>query len=300
MKVLVTGATGFLGQRLCSVLRERGHQICVLSRDPSAARQLLGDLAGAHPWMPQAPPPKQALTSVDAVIHLAGETVNGRWTADKKRAIRDSRVHGTRHLVRGLEISGAHPKVLVSASAIGYYGDRQDEKLDEDSSPGNDFLAQVCIEWEREAAAARRLGLRVVPVRLGVVLGRGGGALQEMLTPFRLGLGGPLGSGQQWWSWVHIDDAVGILLHALGVEANGALNATAPTAERQRDFAKTLGRVLGRPTVIPTPGFALRLALGGFAAELLSSKRVLPRRTERLGYEFRYPQLEPALRGLLG
>jgi uncharacterized protein (TIGR01777 family) len=220
----------------------------------------------------------------------------GRWTGEKKARIRDSRVKGTRNLVAGLRALPSRPRVLVCASAVGFYGDRGDEVLDEASAPGGDFLAGVCREWEAEAAAAEGLGVRVVHLRLGVVLGRGG-ALRRMLLPFRLGVGGTLGSGRQWFPWIHVEDAAGLFLHAAAAEGlRGPVNAVAPAPCTNREFTKALGRVLRRPTVLPAPRFGVRLALGEFADLLFASARVLPRAALASGYAFRFPGLEEAIR----
>ena len=301
MNVLVTGATGFIGSRLCEALVADGHEPVALSRNPEGAQRRVSALADAHAWSPMdGPPPLEAFDGVDAVVHLAGESVSGRWTVDKKRAIRESRVQGTRHLVDALEQLETKPKVLVSASAVGLYGDRGDAELTETAEPGSDFLAQVCVDWEGEAQRAEALGVRVVNPRIGIVLGPNGGALQAMLTPFKLGVGGPLGSGQQWWPWVHRADVVGIIRHAIEHDdLQGPVNATAPSPTRQRDFAKALGRVMGRPAFMPAPAFALKLLLGEFSQELLGSQRVLPERAQAAGYAFQYPELEPALRAIL-
>ncbi|MCS7198506.1 MAG: TIGR01777 family oxidoreductase [Candidatus Bipolaricaulota bacterium] len=296
MKILITGATGFLGRRVCDVLSQAGHTLVALSRDPQRAKQLVPQLTEVFGWDALA----QALQGCDAVVHLAGETVVGRWTDAKKKAIRDSRVLSTRELVNALAQLSIRPKVLISASAIGYYGNRGEEPLTEDSSPGSDFLAQVCQDWESEAARAESLGIRVVRLRIGLLLGPGGGALQAILPLFKLGLGGPLGLGNQFWSWVHRDDVVGAIAFALERdELRGPVNMTAPNPVRQREFAQVLGRVLRRPAVLLTPAFALKIVLGEFASELLSSKRVLPQRLHQLGYRFRFAELEPALREIL-
>jgi hypothetical protein len=301
MRILVTGATGFVGQRLVEEFRRQGHTLAALSRDPESAKRRLPALDQAFGWNPlQELPPAEAFSGIDAVVHLAGETVTGRWTEDKMQLIRDSRVVGTANLIKAMVRLETRPQVMVSASAIGYYGDRGEEELTEDSAPGNDFLAGVCQEWEKEAGKVEWGGVRSARVRVGIVLGPGGGALGAMLLPFKLGAGGPLGSGRQWWSWVHRDDLVGLILHLIEhPDFSGAVNGTAPEAVRQKDFAKALGRVLWRPAVLPAPAFALKLALGGFSAELLSSKRVLPRNASGLGFRFRYPQLEAALRQVL-
>jgi len=298
MKILVTGATGFIGSRLCEALREQGHTVVALSRDPAGAERKVAALEKAFPWdSGKEKPPLEAFEGVDGIVNLAGETVMGRWTPEKRRKIHDSRVVSTRLLAQALHESPVRPKVVVSASAIGYYGDRGDEELTEDSPPGNDFLPSVSIAWEREASSIASLDVRVAIVRIGVVLARGGGALDAMLTPFKMGAGGPIGSGKQWWSWVHREDVVGLALHALQNEAvSGPVNATAPNPLRQKEFAKVLGKVLHRPAILPTPAFAIKMVLGGFASELLSSKRVLPKKAGETGYSFQYPDLEGALR----
>ena len=300
MRALVTGATGFVGRRLLGKLT----QPIVLSRNAAKAEQSLRSLkVKAFAWEPQAgPPPAAAFAGIDTVFHLAGDPVaEGRWTAAKKARIKDSRVVGTRNLVAGLRALPTRPRVLVSASAVGIYGSRGDEALDEASSHASDFLADVCAGWEREAFAARDLGIRVVPIRVGIVLGAGGGALAKMLTPFRLGLGSPLGSGGQYMPWVHIDDLVELMLFAAREEqANGPLNGVAPHPVTNLEFTKTLGRVLGRPTFMPpVPRFALRTVLGEFADVLLASQRVYPRAAQAAGFTFRFPDLEPALRDIL-
>ena len=273
----------------------------VLSRDVAGVRtRLPAATARAWDWR-QGAPTADAFEGVEAVIHLAGEPVaEGRWTEEKKNRIRESRREGTRRLVEGLAALASPPKVLVCASAVGYYGEAGDHDLEETSPPGTDFLAGVCVEWEREAMAATSLGVRVVCVRIGVVLGRGGGALARMLTPFRLGLGGRLGSGKQWMPWVALDDVVGIFLHALsspGVE--GALNAAAPTPVTNAEFTRALGRVLHRPAILPVPAAALRAAFGDLAGVLLCSQKVLPRRTLASGYAFQHVDLASCLRTLV-
>lgn len=301
MRVLVSGATGFIGTRLCQELAGAGHEVKALSRDPSAARQALDGIDDAHAWAPNdEPAPPTVIEGADAIVHLAAERVNGRWTNAKKERIRNSRAAGTRNLVDAIEASDDRPTVLVSASAIGYYGDRGEEKLTEESGPGDGFLPEVCQRWEEEATRAEELGLRVVRLRIGIVLDAGGGALGAMLLPFKLGIGGPLGSGRQWWSWIHRDDLVGIVRFALENERlTGVYNATAPEPVRQKDFAAVLGDVLHRPAFMPAPAFALKLVLGGFAVELLGSKRVLPGRIAAAGYEFEHPGLREALEAAL-
>jgi uncharacterized protein (TIGR01777 family) len=272
--------------------------VAALSRDPDRARRAIPELADAFAWnLMTEPAPRAALTGADAVINLAGETVVGLWTKGKREAITQSRVVGVRNLLQGVAALDQRPRRLIGASAVGYYGDRGEETLDESSPPGKGFLSDTCVAWETETWRAEGLGVQTTVVRIGVVLESGGGAIGSMLLPFKLGLGGPLGNGRQWWSWIHRDDLVGILLHCL--ESSGppaTLNATAPAPVRQKDFAKALGRALRRPAILPAPAFAIRLLLGGFSDELLSSKRVLPRAVQAAGYHFRYPELEPALR----
>jgi len=294
MRTLVTGATGFLGRAICSHLESP----VILSRDPVAAQRTL-PRATAHAWDgEQGAPHPAAFEGIEAVIHLAGEPVaEGRWTVEKKRRIRDSRRDGTRRLVEGLARLSSPPKVLVCASAVGYFGEGGEVELDESSPPGTDFLAQVCVEWEQAAMAAKSLGLRVVCVRIGVVLGREGGALARMLTPFRMGVGGRLGSGKQWMPWVAMEDVVGIFLHAQSSpEVEGPLNAVAPTPATNAEFTQVLGRAVHRPAILPVPALALRLALGEMAGVLLSSQKVVPRRTLASGYMFRQVDLADCLR----
>jgi hypothetical protein len=298
MRTVVTGGTGLVGRAL---LRRLPGPVVVLSRagEPAAPPVGAGEVVR---WAPEAgTPPTAALEGTDAVFNLMGEpAADGRWTAEKKRRIRDSRVVGTRNLVAGLAALAARPRVLVSASAVGYYGDRGDEILDERSSRGEGFLADVCVDWEREAMAAERLGVRVVCVRIGLVMTPDGGALGKMLPAFRLGAGGRLGSGRQWMPWIHIDDLVGLLLHAAARDSlRGALNGTAPAPVTNADFSAALGRALHRPTLLPVPAFALQAAFGEMSGMLMASQRVLPRRALDSGYVFAHPGLDGALRALL-
>ena len=302
MKILVTGASGFVGTALCTALKEKGHEVGVLSRHPERTRKILGNMDSYHAWEPEKEAaPKATLEEHDAIIHLAGENVAGRWSKAKKNRILASRDLGTQNLIKGLEACGDNaPKTLISASAIGFYGERGDDELSEHEAPGDDFLANVCSAWENAACAAEKLGVRTVRVRIGIVLDTGGGALDAMLLPFKLGAGGPLGSGKQWWSWIHRNDLVALLCHALENEQiSGVLNGTAPHPVRQKDFAKVMGKVLRRPAFLPGPAFAIRLAVGEFSCELLSSKKVLPKALEASGFEFAYPELEPALQNIL-
>jgi uncharacterized protein (TIGR01777 family) len=305
LAVTVTGATGLLGRSLVAALHDRGTQITVLTRDPARARERLGDVQ-AVAWEPlEQPAPAEALAGRQAILHLAGEPVAQRWSKKAKREIRNSRVTGTRNLIAGLaqlgdaEASG-RPRTLVSSSAIGYYGAHGEEPLDEDAPPGADFLAQVCAEWESQAAAATALGVRVVQIRTGVVLDRSGGALAKMLAPFKLGVGGPVAGGRQYISWVHAQDLIGMMLAALADERwGGPINATAPDPVSNRDFSRTLGRVLRRPSLVPVPGLALRALYGEMAEIVTSGARVMPAKALVLGYQFAYPKLEPALRAAL-
>jgi uncharacterized protein (TIGR01777 family) len=301
MKVTITGATGLIGRALAARLIARGDQVVALGRDVGrVAARLPG--ARALAWEVGAgPPPAEALEGSDAVVHLAGEPVaDHRWSDAQKRRIRDSRVLGTRSLVAGLAAAGARPRALVSGSAIGYYGDRGDEPLDEQSSPGRDFLAGVVSAWEAEASAAERLGMRVVLARSGIVLAREGGALPRLALPFRLFAGGRLGDGRQWMSWIHLEDEVGLLLHALDRDAlSGPVNLVAPAAARNAEMARAIGRALGRPALVPAPTLALRLALGERVEVLLASQRVRPAAAEAAGYSFRFAALQPALNDLL-
>lgn len=300
MRALVTGATGFVGRCLLSQL----DRPAVLSRDAAKAERLLSDCGvNVFPWDARnEPPPAEAFEGVEAVFHLAGESVaRGRWTRAKKERLRESRVSGTRNLVQTLLGLEQKPRTLISASAVGYYGDRGDESLKEDAAPGDGFLSEICVAWEQESQKATDAGIRVVNPRIGLVLGKDGGALAKMLTPFKLGLGSPLGHGRQWMSWIHIDDLIGVMLHvAQCEEVSGPINATAPNPVTNREFTKALGRALRRPTVFPSvPGFVLRAGLGEFASVLLASQKAIPRAVQAAGYEFAHPQLGEALAQIL-
>jgi uncharacterized protein (TIGR01777 family) len=297
MKVLVTGSSGLVGSALVSRLKGDGNAVTRLVRSKRGAgeAQVL--------WDPEAGTIDAAsLEGLDGVVHLAGESIaTGRWTAARKARILESRVKGTRLLAEALAGLHERPKVLVSASAVGYYGDRGEEALQEDSASGSGFLADVCRQWEAAAAPAAQGGIRVVHPRFGVILSRAGGALPRLLLPFRFGLGGRLGSGQQFMSWVALDDAVGAICHALTHDdLQGPVNTASPTAVRNDEFTKTLGRVLRRPTLFLLPAFAARLAFGQMADEmLLASQRVEPAKLLASGYQFEFPDLESALRHLL-
>ena len=293
MNVALTGATGFIGQRLIARLLLDGHSIHALGRRRPAGPSSLG----FSEWDSERTPPAAALQTADAVVHLAGEPVGQRWNAEIKTKIRSSRVDGTRRIVDAISMLRQRPQTLICASATGYYGDRGDELLDESASPGVGFLPEVCIEWEREALDSRRHGLRVVLLRTGIVLGKEGGALKQMLTPFKLGVGGPTGSGRQWMSWIHVDDLVGAVVFALAkTDLSGPINGTAPNPVRNRDFTHALGQALGRPAIIPTPVFALKILLGEAAQIALASQRVLPAALEHAGFTFRYEEIGFALR----
>ena len=298
MNITITGATGFIGRRLIERLARAPHQIHALSRRTAAK---FGDTAvWISPWDPMAGEPgPESVANADAIVHLAGEPVAQRWTPEAKIRIRESRVQGTRHLVQALSTQSRRPAVLVCGSAIGIYGSRGDEILSESSAAGSDYLAEVCQEWEKQAALAESLGIRVVRIRTGIVLGKGGGALEKMLPPFKAFVGGKVGSGKQWMSWIHLDDLVGIICHALENPMHGAFNGTAPNPVTNSAFTAELARALGRPAVFPVPGFALRAMFGEMSEMLLGSQRALPRATEAAGYKFEYPELGRALRSIV-
>lgn len=301
--VVITGVTGLVGKSLARSLGESGVEVRGYSRDPVTALRDVSGLASAAAWTADGALDAQPLVGAHAVVHLAGESVGGgRWTPARKRAIESSRVLGTRRLVEAIASvpAAVRPRVLLSASAIGFYGETAQREVDEESAKGEGFLADVCERWEAEARAAEALGVRVVIVRVGVVLGRSGGALGKMVPLYRAGLGGRMGPGTQWWPWVHLADVVGLVRFAIEDErVRGVLGASAPGLVPQHEFSSVLARVLRRPAFLPAPSFALRAALGEFAEELLGSRRVVPRRALALGYRFRFPELEPALRDLL-
>ena len=298
-RVTLTGATGLLGTRLVRALRERGDEVTVLSRNPGRAREALG--VEAHHWDPSAgPAPVEALAGRDAVVHLAGENVAQRWSDESKRRIHDSREQGTRNLVAGLRAAEPRPATLVSSSAVGYYGPHGDEPLPEDTPPGDDFLAQVCVAWEREARAAEDLGVRVVRVRTGVVLDKDGGALGKMLPFFKGGVGGPVAGGRQLMPWVHADDVAGIYLRAIDDASwSGAVNATAPEPVSNKTFSTALGRALHRPAIAPVPAFAIQLLYGDMSEIVTKGQNAVPKRTLELGYRHAHPDLDEALRTAL-
>jgi uncharacterized protein (TIGR01777 family) len=297
MRITLTGATGLIGGRLVAALQERGDEVTVLTRNPSK----VGAGVEAHAWDPDAgPAPAAALDGRDAVIHLAGEKVDQRWSDDAKRRIHDSREQGTSRLVDGLRATTERPGTLVSASAVGYYGPHGDEPVPEDTPPGDDFLSRVCVTWEAEAGKAGELGVRVVHVRTGVVLDKGGGALSKMLPFFKLAVGGPVAGGRQYMPWIHSDDVVGIYLKALDDGRwSGAVNATAPEPVTNAAFSKALGRALHRPAFLPVPAFAIRVLYGEMAEIVVEGQNAVPQRTMELGYRHQHPDLHQALRSAL-
>jgi uncharacterized protein (TIGR01777 family) len=299
MRITITGATGLVGSRLVAALKGRGDEVTALSRDPVRETERLG--VSAERWDPlAAPAPAEALAGREGVIHLAGEPVAQRWSEEARERIRSSRVQGTSNLVAGLEAADPRPRVLVSASASGIYGDRGPEELDEESSTGEDFLAEVCAGWEAAAEKAERLGLRVTEIRTGIVLDAGGGALAKMLPPFRLGVGGPVAGGHQYMSWIHVDDLVGMYLAALdGEDWSGPVNGCAPGAVTNAEFSHALGRALHRPAVLPVPGLALRAMYGEMASIVTGGQRMVPARAQARGYRWGHDDLDQALRSTL-
>lgn len=295
MRVVVSGATGFLGRALVARLARDGHEVVALVRSPRAAADKLGGGVGIVAMHDEAAV-LSSMADTDAVVNLAGESVAGaRWSNKRKQELRDSRIAVTRMLVEAARRVGS--KVFVSASAVGYYGDTGDEARDESAPPGDDFLARLCVDWEAEASQAQAFGARVVLARFGVIMGRGGGALSTILRLFKSGVGGKLGDGRQWFSWVHMHDVCEIVAAALTDERySGGINVTAPNPVTNLELTKTVGAVLGRPTMITTPKIALKLALGEAASAVLASQRVLPGKLRSLGYEFAFPELEGALR----
>ena len=296
MRILVTGATGFIGRALVEALQAAEHAVVVVSRSPeSAAAKLPNTQAVSWDSLDEI-----FAVGVDAVVHLAGETVQGRWNKKKLLEVRDSRIKCTQTLMAAIKKAPESPGVLVSASGIGFYGEGGETPLSETANCGDDYFAALCVDWEAEASQASEVGCRVVLARFGIVMGMGGGALNAMLLPAQLGVGGPLGSGRQWWSWVSLDDAVGAIQYALTNDSMvGPMNVVSPEPIRQHDFQRVLGRVLSRPSFMPAPAFALKMILGTFAQEVLSSKRVLPSALEKAGYEFSEPDLEAVLRKTL-
>ncbi|MFN3323096.1 MAG: TIGR01777 family oxidoreductase [Bryobacteraceae bacterium] len=299
MNITLTGATGFIGRRLVRRLLDDGHSLRTLARRP--ADGLEGDVRFFRWDAIEDSVPEESVAGADAVIHLAGEPVSQRWTAEAKERIRRSRLDGTRRMVEALSVLSRRPSVLISASAIGYYGDRDGEVLTEMSLPGDGFLPELCVEWEHMADLAQALGIRVVKVRIGLVLGREGGALSQMLTPFKFGVGGRLGSGKQWMSWIHLNDVVELFLWAMeSQDLHGPVNGTAPQPVTNEVFTRDLAETLHRPAVMAVPKLALKVMYGEMADVILQSQRVLPRVAQTAGFRYRFPELGGALQDLLG
>lgn len=295
---LITGGTGFIGSELCKKLAEQGEEFVLLSRHPEKAKRIIPQAKRVFSWEPLSNEPSlAAFQGVSCVVNLAGETVGQRWNETVKQRIYESRILGTRNLLSAMKKVNPKPSVLINASAIGYYGDGGEKEITEDSPCGSHFLAKLCADWEAEAKKAEEFGIRVVLLRIGIVLGLGGGALAQMLFPFKLGLGGPIGNGKQWFSWIHMEDVVGLILHAIKNSAlHGAVNACAPEPVRNKEFSSALGKVLHRPAFLPVPSFALKLLFGEFAScGLLASQKVLPKKALDFGYSFQFPTLVPAL-----
>lgn len=297
MRLVIAGGTGFIGSALCDRLTEIGYSLVLLSQRPAPPhtppnRQWIT-------WTPGKPGSwEQVVDSADGVVNLAGEPIPAkRWTKEQKDKIRDSRLNVTRALVTAIGKAKKKPEILLNASAIGYYGPRGDETVVEDTEPGNDFVSRLCIDWEKEAQKAESYGVRVVKLRTGIVLGKGGGALPKMVLPFKLFVGGSLGTGRQWVSWIQMEDEIGLMIHLLQKgDAAGAINATAPHPVTMIELCRTLGKVLGRPSWAPVPAFALRLLLGEMADVVLTGQRVLPTKAQQMGYNFKYTDLYEALR----
>ncbi len=296
MRLIVTGGSGFIGAPLCAALLEQGHALTLFTRtsprDPNT---------GTKRWLHWTPGTlrdwDEALDGADGIINLAGEPIAAKsWSNHQRRRIERSRIDATRSLIQACAKAKVKPKFLINASAVGYYGPHGDEVITEETPPGNDFLSMVCHQWEEEAMKAEALGLRVVRLRIGIVLGPGGGALKKMAEPFKYFVGGALGSGQQWMSWIHLEDLIRLIAVVIdNPQAHGPVNATAPNPVRNKEFSQALGKLLGRPSWLPVPGFALKLALGEMADMLLTGQRVVPAAAEKLGFQFRYPNLPEAL-----
>ena len=294
MNILITGGRGFIGSALRRELQGAGHDVVITTRKETGSSEELT-------WNPPSLIPPKKISTLDAIVNLAGDSIySDRWTKDKKERIQSSRINTTHYLIESIKNADLKPKVFINASAIGYYGPHGDEEVTENTSSGKDFLSSVCKAWEAEALKADEVGVRTVITRFGVVLGQGGGALQKMIAPFKVFVGGYLGSGKQWMSWVHIDDITGFIKYAIEHDKiSGVYNLTAPNPLTNKDFSSQLGRALGRPSVFPVPGFALKAALGEFSEILLTGQRVIPERAITSGYKFIYPSLDKALRAIL-
>ncbi len=305
MKIAITGGTGFVGTRLVSALQADGHDLCVLTRDQTRAQRVFPAAAFPHVELVAYEPLEagawqQQVVGCQAVVNLAGEPLaDGRWTPARKQAIADSRCLGTRRLVEAIHQADPRPEVLINASAIGYYGTSETETFTEESPPGDDFLARMCQTWEAEARAVAAAGVRVAIVRSGIVLGNGG-AIAKLIPPFKLFAGGPIGSGRQWFSWIHREDLVALIQHLLQrPDLAGAFNGTAPQPVRMKELSATLGAVLNRPSWLPVPALALEVLLGDSAVIVLEGQRVLPAATQAAGFEYQYPTLKAALKAVL-
>lgn len=298
MKVVVTGATGFVGQVIVKQLLAAGDEVVVLTRNVAKAAISLGSSCKYFQWDDMNnPPPIEAFAGAEGVINLLGETISKRWDEQQKKKIYNSRINGTKRLVEIIEKLTNRPKVFVSASAIGIYGNRGPEDINEESTLADDFLGKLCKDWENEANKARNYGARVVIIRTGIVLGRGGGALEKMLPIFKLGLGGPLGSGNQYMSWIHIEDLASMYIESLKNDSvKGVLNGTAPYPATNADFTKMMGKVLRRPAFLPAPAFAMKIAFGEMSQILLEGQKVLPVKFKQMNFRYRYPTLEMALK----
>ncbi len=305
MKIAITGATGFVGTRLVEQLHSQGHHILVLTRNSSKAKKVFPSSAFPRLEIVEYTPTEsggwqQSLSGCDGVVNLAGEPISERWTAQHKKAILESRQLGTRKLVEAISKAEVKPTVLVSGSAVGYYGTSETAAFDETNSSGNDFLAQVCQKWEAEAEKVKESGVRLVILRIGIVLGNGGGALGKMINPFKMFAGGPIGTGRQWFSWIHREDLVNLIIEAVTKpDMAGVYNATAPNPVRMKDFCQTLGEVMNRPSWLPVPDFALELLLGDGAIVVLEGQQVLPKNTQAFGFKYQYPNLKPALQDIV-
>jgi uncharacterized protein len=301
MRALVTGASGFLGSHVCDALLARGDEVVGLTRDPERGRATNPTITW-HAWNPAAErPPDPALEGIDGIVNLVGEPIDQRLTDAAKERIRESRERSTKNLVDAISAAEPHPLTLVSQSAVGYYGDRGDAIVDESTPPGSAFDSGICVAWEAAARAAEEVGVRVVVTRTGLVLDPQAGLLKQLLLPFRLGVGGPIAGGRQYMPWIHVDDWTRLVLWLLDTEsASGIFNATAPTPATNRELSKALGRVLGRPAVVPLPKLAMKLRFGDEMGEIVTGgQRAIPRRALDAGFEFAHPELEPALRDLL-
>jgi uncharacterized protein len=302
MKIAIVGATGFVGSRLVEQLQTQGHQVKILTRQPGAATSRFpqAEIVGYTPL--QSGEWQKSISGCDAVVNLAGEPIaEKRWTPSQKQTILDSRKLGTQKIVEAISQAEVKPQVLINASAIGYYGTSETAKFDETSAAGTDFLAEVCTEWETAAQAVTASGTRLVILRMGIVLGENGGALGKMLAPFSAFVGGPIGSGKQWFSWIHRDDVVKLIITAItDNQMQGVYNATAPNPVTMQDFAHTLGTVMSRPSWLPVPNFALEAMLGEGAIVVLQGQQVIPTHPLAQGFNFQYPQLQPALTAILG